>query len=212
MFPTLIVKYCKNIINHNRFRPIAVDYLYITPCLLIYCIRQDPTPTTYKVVSPPCSFDDYPMVSALIDYDTRRWRADLVKSIFLPFEAKTILNIPISFSLPEDKIIWAGNMKGVFTVKSAYYVTLNMVDSSEEGESSCRDPRQRLWKKVWHLNIPSKIKTFAWRACVDALPTMMNLKKRSIGVTENCPCCGREMESIFHSIIRCEMAKRVWDC
>ena len=72
------------------------------------------------------------MVSALIHYDTRRWRADLVNSIFLPFEAKTILNIPISYNLLEDKIIWAGNMKGVFTVKSAYYVALNMVDSSIE--------------------------------------------------------------------------------
>ena len=41
---------------------------------------------------------------------------------------------------------------------------------------------------------------------------MMNLRKRSIGVTENCPCSGREVESIFHSIIRCEVAKRVWDC
>ena len=117
-----------------------------------------PTPTTYKVVSPPRGFDEYPMVSTLIDYDTRRWRADLVRSIFFPFEAKTILNIPISYNLFEDKIIWAGNKKGVFTVKSAYYVALNMVDSSEGGESSCRDPRERLWKKVWHLNIPSKIK------------------------------------------------------
>ena len=102
-------------------------------------------------------------------------------------------------------------MKGVFTVKSAYYVALNMVDLSKEGESSCGDPRKRLWKKVWHLNIPSKIKIFAWRACVDALPTMVNLKK-SIGETDNCPCCGREVESIFHSIIRCEVVKRVWDC
>ena len=143
------------------------------------------------------------MVSALIDYDTKRWRANLVKSIFLPFEAKTILNIPISYNLLEDKIIWAGNMKGVFTVKSAYYVALNMVDSSEEGESFCGDPRERLWKKVWHLNILSKIKIFAWRACVDALPTMVNLKKRGIGEIDLCPCCGREMESIFHSIIRC---------
>ena len=66
----------------------------------------------------------------------------------MPFEAKTILNIPISYNFPDDKIIWAGNMKGVFTVKSAYYVALNMVDSSEEGESSCRDPGQRLWMKV----------------------------------------------------------------
>ena len=87
-------------------------------------------PTTYKVVSPPKFFDDYPMVSALIDYDTRRWKADLIKSIFLPFESKTILNIPISYNLPEDKIIWAANKKGVFSVKSAYYVALNLMDSS----------------------------------------------------------------------------------
>ena len=103
-------------------------------------------------------------------------------------------------------------MKGVFTVKSAYYVAVNMVDPFEEGESSYGDPRERLWKKVWHLNSPSKIKIFAWRACVDAFPTMVNLKKRSIGETDICPCCGGEVESIFHSIIRCEVAKRVWDC
>ena len=41
---------------------------------------------------------------------------------------------------------------------------------------------------------------------------MMNLRKRSIGETENSPCCKREVESIVHSIIRCEVAKRVWDC
>ena len=137
-----------------------------------------PTPTTYKVVSLPRNFDNYPMVLALIDCDTRRWRADLVKSLFLPFEARTILNIPISYNLLEDKIIWVGNNKGVFTVKSASCVALNMVDSSEEGESSYGDPRDLLWKKVWHLNIPSKIIIFAWRACVDALLTMVNLQKR----------------------------------
>ena len=126
-------------------------------------------------------------------------------------EAKTILNIPISYNLPDDKIIWAANKKGVFSVKSAYYVALNMVDNSEEGESSCGDPRERLWKKVWHLNIPSKIKIFAWRAFVDALPTMVNLRKRGIGENDFCPCCGREVESIFHTIIKCEVAKRVWD-
>ena len=171
-----------------------------------------PTPTTYKVVFPPCDFDDYPMVSAFIDHDTRGWKVDLVKSIFLPFEADTILNIPISYNLLEDKLIWAGNRKGVFTVKSAYYVALNMVVSSNEGESSFGDPWERLWKKIWHLNIPSKIKIFAWKTCIDALPTMVNLKMRGIGENGFCPCCGSELESISHSIIRCEMAKRVWDC
>ena len=40
----------------------------------------------------------------------------------------------------------------------------------------------------------------------------MNLKRRGIGENDFCPCCGREVESIFHSIIHCEVAKRVWDC
>ena len=74
------------------------------------------------------------MVSILIDCDSRRCKVDLVKSLFLPFEARTILNIPISYNLPDDKIIWVGNNMGVFTVKSAYYVALNIVESSEEGE------------------------------------------------------------------------------
>ena len=169
------------------------------------------TPTTYKVVSPPQNFDNFPMVSTPIDCDSRRWKVDLLKSLFLPFETRTILNIPISYNLPNDKIIWVGNNRGVFTVKSTYYVTLNMVESSEEGESSYNDSRDHLWKKIWHLHIPSNVRIFAWRACVDALPTMVNLQKRSIGENDLCPCCGFESKTLFHSIIKCEVARRVWE-
>ena len=64
-----------------------------------------PTPTTYWVCSPPQTFDDFPMVSSLIDEDTRRWKTDLVQALFLPFEADTILQIPLSCSLPNNKIV-----------------------------------------------------------------------------------------------------------
>ena len=60
---------------------------------------------------PPKLFGDFPMVSALIDKDTRRWKIDLVRSMFLPFEVNTILNMPLSYKLPEDKIIYVGNRK-----------------------------------------------------------------------------------------------------
>ena len=77
-----------------------------------------PNPTMYKVISPPPqNFDNFPIVSTLIDFDSRRWKVDLVKSLFLPFEARAILNIPIIYNLPNDKIIWVGNNRGVFTVK-----------------------------------------------------------------------------------------------
>ena len=93
-----------------------------------------PNPTTYKVISPPPqNFDNFPMVSTLIDFDSRRWKVDLMKSLFLPFEARAILNIPISYNLPNDKIIWVGNNRGVFTVKRVYYVAFSFVESLEVG-------------------------------------------------------------------------------
>ena len=82
------------------------------------------------VISPPQPLDDFPMVSTLIDGETKRWKVDMVKSLFLPFEVEMILNIPLSYNLPEDKIIWVGNKKGDFTVKSAYYIALNVFSSS----------------------------------------------------------------------------------
>ena len=107
-----------------------------------------PTPTTYKVVSPPNLFDDFPMVSALIDHESRKWKVELIRALFLPFETEAILNIPLSFNLPEDKLIWVGNRKGDFTVKSAYYIALGLVDTVESGECSSGDPRSPLWKKM----------------------------------------------------------------
>ena len=108
-----------------------------------------PTPTTYKVISPPRLFDDFPMVSALIDEATRRWKVDTLKSLFLPFEVETILNIPLNYNFPEDKIIWVGNKKGVFSVKSAYYVALTVLNPLERGECSSGDPRTPLWKRIY---------------------------------------------------------------
>ena len=103
------------------------------------------TPITYKAISPPCIIGDFPMVSALIDQDTKCWKANLVKRTFLPFEADTILSIPLSYSLPNDKLIWTGNKRGEFLVWSAYYIALPIVETNHEGESSTGDPRTPLW-------------------------------------------------------------------
>ena len=72
-----------------------------------------PTPTTHKVCSPQLDFDDFPMVSSLIDVDMKRWKAGLIRATFLPFEAETILSIPLSYSLPDDSIVWVGNKQGL---------------------------------------------------------------------------------------------------
>ena len=116
-----------------------------------------PTPSTYKVISPFCHFNDFPMVSTLIDYENKRWKSEVVQAMFLPFEAEKILNIPLSYNLPKDKLIWVGNRKGEFTVKSAYYIALGVIETEERGESSPGDPRTPLWKKMQYLKILVKI-------------------------------------------------------
>ena len=103
-----------------------------------------PTPTTYKVISPPRPFDDFSMVSTLIDHETRRWTVELIRDVFLPFEADTILNMPLSYNLHEKKLIWSGNKKGDFTVKSAYYIACSLVEAKETSESSSGNPRTPL--------------------------------------------------------------------
>lgn len=48
---------------------------------------------------------------------------------------------------------------------------------------------------------------------MNGLPTLINLKKkRGITVDEVCPCCGREPETISHSLVSCDLAKKLWSC
>ena len=190
-----------------------VKKLYTSNGRLIH-IWEDkwlPSPTTYKVISPPKPFDDFPMVPALIVENSRRWKVDTLKSLFLPFEVDTILNIPLSYSLPEDKIIWVGNKRGEFSVKSAYYVALTVINSSDCRESSYGDPRTPLWKRIWQLKIPPKIRIFYWKACVNALPTMLNLRRRGVNTDGLCPMCGQVVESIYHALFKCAGVKNVWE-
>ena len=150
------------------------------------------------------------MVSLLIDEDTRGWKVDRVKRFFIPFEAETILNIPLSYSLPEDSIMYMGNKHGVFTVKNAYYVVLPLVEKFEVGECSTSDYRTRLWKKMWQLRLPAKIRIFSWKACIDGLPTRLNLAKRGLNIEAKCPLCEKAFESTSHALIQCDKLGDVW--
>ena len=63
------------------------------------CIWKDkwtPSPSTYRVVSPRILLPEDATVDTLIDSNHRLWRANLVRELFLNFEAENILSIPLS--------------------------------------------------------------------------------------------------------------------
>ena len=104
------------------------------------------------------------IVDILIDADHGIWRADLVRELFLDFEAESILSIPLSTRMPRDKLVWAGTSNGQFTVKSAYWLAMSMSSAAQEGTSGYGGQRQ-LWKTIWSAEVPNKIKKF----CLESL-------------------------------------------
>ena len=51
-------------------------------------------PSTFQVISMPNTLPETVTVSELIDEATGEWNVDLVKHVFLPDDAHTILGIP----------------------------------------------------------------------------------------------------------------------
>ncbi|XP_050249054.1 uncharacterized protein LOC126696338 [Quercus robur] len=172
--------------------------------------RWLPTPSTHKVISPQAGYGDFPWVSSLIDIDTRWWKIDVIHATFLPHEASTILKIPLYYNLPEDCFIWIGNKRGEFTVKSAYHIASGIVDSMEEGESTSSNSWTLLWKRIWQQKVPPKIKIFAWRSCVNGLPTMKNLNHRGVHCSSFYPLCDKAIETTAHALLHCDHAKMTW--
>jgi hypothetical protein len=98
--------------------------------------RWLPTPTTYKVVSPISLLPEEARVSDLLIQDSQCWNSRLIDEVFLPRDASIIKSTPLSFRRPQDKIIWYGNHRGIFTVKSAYLLLQQNSRGSIMGESS----------------------------------------------------------------------------
>ena len=134
----------------------------------------------------------------------------MVSQFFSPMDAATILSIPLSYQLPCDRMVQAFTPKGNFTIRSAYRLALDMVNSAANREASDNHQRSLFWKTLWHLNVPNKIKSFAWRASKNILPTKDNLCRRKVIDVLTCEACGFGVESTGHVFWECEKAQEVW--
>ena len=57
-----------------------------------------------------------------------------------------------------------------------------------------------LWKKIWGLEVPNKVKNLVWRACTNSLPTKANLVQQKI-ITDNlCDICKMHQEDTKHAL------------
>ena len=75
-----------------------------------------PSSSTFRVVFPRLNSPLDLRVCELIDSENKCWNLHLLQQLFLLFEVEEIRSIPLSSSIPLDKLIWTGTSNGMFTV------------------------------------------------------------------------------------------------
>ena len=175
-------------------------------------IYQDdwlPNPHSRKVISPPDFLGSDAKVSVLIDHNKSSWIDEVVDNIFLPHETSLIKAIPLCSGDCEDNLFWCRNSNGVYSVKSSYMMILEneMKDSHSSSDLSMT---RKVWRGVWSLRIPNRVKTLLWRAGSETLPTKENLWKRRILSDASCPNCNINKESSFHALWSCPYLSPIW--
>ena len=117
-------------------------------------------------------------VQSLMNVDSKSWDEDILRKLFSIDVVRTILSIPLSSRRVGNQWVWKYERKGSYSVKSGYRVlTANNVNGLIRGV------HENVWKYLWALTAPPKVKNFLWRACTDCIPTRSALMSKHVEVS-----------------------------
>ena len=100
-------------------------------------------------------------------------------------------------------MFWKHTSSGQFFMREAYHLASRLKTKEDMIGSSSSEANRRVWKKLWQLRIPNKVKIHLWRACMNALPTRQCLSRRHLLLDSMCPVCHSDRQTMTH-------AQNVW--
>ncbi|KAM1759921.1 hypothetical protein ACFX12_002853 [Malus domestica] len=157
------------------------------------------------------------MVRDLIDPVSKSWKEEVISAGFNQDEVRQILSILLSKSGCCDKLVWHYTVNGDYSVKTGYGVAMNLMENGALGRKG-RGARSEhctnnlVWKQIWRLQVPNKIKFFIWKCCNNALAVRHNLQRRHMRVENICGVCNTFDEPENHLFFNCEFSHRFWFC
>ena len=93
---------------------------------------------------------------------TNQWDRGKVHAIVNPDTREDILKIKLSNVALRDRLIWKENKANKFSKKTSYQVALRLFHP-QTGEHSLASMDRKMWKRIWSLNFPPKVRNFIWR-------------------------------------------------
>jgi len=131
----------------------------------------------------------------LINPSSGTWDEEMSRDVFWEEDVRYILATPTN-SGHDDVVAWHLDRRGLFSVKSAYHVLndeKHRVKPHQRGESSSGGRHEKqtgaVWRKLWKIPCPSKVRHFIWRLARDSLAVKMNIRRRGVLLDTRCPVC-----------------------
>ncbi|KAK6136178.1 hypothetical protein DH2020_030069 [Rehmannia glutinosa] len=123
--------------------------------------------------------------------------------------AREIFKIPLIHIGCKDRIAWHYSANGKYSVKSGYRVALSLSAQTLNcpGQSGSPSP---LWKWIWNLEVPPKVRVFMWKTAHGRLPVRAALHRRSTDTTPYCQRCGTTIETVEHTLRDCPWSQFFW--
>jgi ribonuclease HI len=146
-------------------------------------------------------------VKELFGNGTNGWNEDLVNSLFYPHDAEEVLKIRVGPNQVQDSVAWNAEKNGLFSVKSAYKLAINIKKETPLASSSAPDGKRNIWQRIWKAQVPNKVRIFSRRLALDNLPTQKNKWRRKLEVLNTCLICGNGTEDSFHAVVECTKAR-----
>lgn len=109
-------------------------------------------------------------------------------------------------------MIWTKESKGIFTMKSAYFVaqTCHGLGREEPVGSTVNEETKILWKAWWCAKASGKVKICVWCVCMNALPLKVNLKNRRVLREDICGFCNKKAETFENALLQCPQSTAIW--
>ena len=148
-------------------------------------------------------------IDGLIDPNSGWWNLGLIDQCFYPPDTQNIISLPFCITHQTDTFVWPVERNGSYSVKLGNKTLCE--DQLIGGlETDVAETQRNLWKGVWKLKVPGKIKHFLWKFCTNSLPTKENLMKRTIIQENVCHLCSNHPEDVKHALWGCSKVHQVW--
>ncbi|XP_050130812.1 uncharacterized protein LOC126607280 [Malus sylvestris] len=102
-------------------------------------------------------------VSSLIDSSSRQWDFEFLRPFLSMEDQRAIQETLIGDSMRKDRLVWATNRNGKYSVKSGYmWLQTRALDVRDHCLPVVRSIPKNLWTSIWKLEVPPKIRHFLW--------------------------------------------------